>query len=102
MSPARAAPVACRPSLALPQAIPQQAHALLPPSRTRSATPPMLELARPLYLLLLLLLPLLAWWHLRQRRAAVPHPGLSLFTSLPVGRARLARHGGLALRLAGL
>jgi Ca-activated chloride channel family protein len=62
----------------------------------------MLQLARPLFLLLLLLLPLLVRLHLRQRRRAVPHPSLDLFAGLPVGRARLAEHGGLVLRLLAL
>src|SRR4051812_19625659 len=57
-----------------------------------------MQLAQPAYLLLLLLLPPLAWWQLRRRRAAVPHPALALFAGLPHGRARLARHGGRALR----
>ncbi len=62
----------------------------------------MLQLAHPLYLLLLLLLPLLVRLHLRQRRRAVPHPSLDLFAGLPAGRAPLAEYGGLALRVAAL
>jgi Ca-activated chloride channel family protein len=62
----------------------------------------MFHFAEPLFLLLLLVLPLLAWRHLRQRRLAVPHPALALFAGLPVGRAPVARHGGLALRLLAL
>jgi Ca-activated chloride channel family protein len=58
--------------------------------------------ANPWYLFLLLALPLVAWWQLRRRRASVPHPSLTLFSGLPVGRARLARYGGLALRLLAL
>src|SRR5262245_35860036 len=60
------------------------------------------HLARPAYLLLLLLLPLAVWWHLRRRRRGVTHPSLALFDGLPVGRALLAEHGGLALRVASL
>jgi Ca-activated chloride channel family protein len=62
----------------------------------------MFHFAAPAYLLLLLLLPLLAWRHLRLRRLGVPHPGLSLFARLPVGRARVAQFGGLFLRLLAL
>jgi Ca-activated chloride channel family protein len=62
----------------------------------------MFHFAAPAYLLLLLLLPALAWLRLRRRPAGVRHPSLGLFAGLPVGRARLARHGGLALRLAAL
>ena len=63
---------------------------------------PMFHFATPAYLLLLLVLPLLAWRHLRQRRLGVPHPGLALFAGLPVGRARVAQFGGLFLRLLSL
>jgi Ca-activated chloride channel family protein len=62
----------------------------------------MFHFAAPGYLLLLLSLPLLAWQNLRQRRLAVPHPSVGLFADLPVGRARFARYGGLALRLLAL
>jgi Ca-activated chloride channel family protein len=62
----------------------------------------MFHFAVPGYLLLLLLLPPLAWWNLRQRKLGVPHPSLALFAGLPVGRARLARYGGLVLRLGSL
>ena len=57
-----------------------------------------MHLAHPAYLLLLPLLPLLAWWLRGRRRAAVPHPRLALFAGLPSGRSRLARLGGPALR----
>src|SRR5262245_5640828 len=70
------------------------------PNDVRSAT--MFHFATPAYLLLLLLLPPLVWLHLRQRGRAVPHPSLALFTGLPVGQSRLARYGGLALRLLAL
>jgi Ca-activated chloride channel family protein len=59
----------------------------------------MFHFATPAYLLLLLVLPLLAWKYLRGRRLSVPHPSLALFAGLPVGRARLARYAGLCLRL---
>src|SRR5688572_18295816 len=62
----------------------------------------MFHLASPTYLLLLLVLPLAAWLHLRQRSRAVPHSSLALFHGLPVGRSRLAQYGGLALRLLAL
>lgn len=62
----------------------------------------MLHLGKPLYLLLLLLLPLVVRWHLRQRRRAVPHPSVRLFDGLPVGRARFAEYGGLVLRILAL
>src|SRR5262249_61530638 len=62
----------------------------------------MLHPARPLFLPLLLLLPLLVRLHLRQRRRAVPHPGLSLFVGLPGGRAAVAEYGGLVLRMLAL
>jgi Ca-activated chloride channel family protein len=62
----------------------------------------MFHFATPAYLLLLLLLPPLVWLHLRQRGRAVPHPSLALFAGLPVGQSRLARYGGLALRLLAL
>jgi Ca-activated chloride channel family protein len=58
----------------------------------------MLHFANPPFLLLLLALPLLVGWRLRQRRRAVPHPSLGLFASLPLARARVAEHGGLVLR----
>ena len=57
-----------------------------------------MHLARPAYLLLLLLLPLLAWWLWGRRPAAVPHPRLAMFGGLPSGRSRLARRGGPVLR----
>jgi Ca-activated chloride channel family protein len=60
------------------------------------------QLARPAYLFLLLALPPVVWWLLRQRRRGVPHPSLGLFAGLPVGRARLAEYGGLALRVSAL
>jgi Ca-activated chloride channel family protein len=62
----------------------------------------MFHFAAPVYLLLLLVLPLLAWWNLRQRRLAVPHPSVRLFAGLALGRAPFARYGGLVLRLLAL
>jgi Ca-activated chloride channel family protein len=62
----------------------------------------MFQFASPAYLLLLLLLPPVLWLHLRQRGRAVPHPSLALFAGLAVGRSRLARFGGLVLRLLAL
>jgi Ca-activated chloride channel homolog len=62
----------------------------------------MFHFAFSAYLLLLLVVPLLAWRHLRQRRLAVPHPAVGLFSDLPVGRASLARFGSLVLRLLAL
>jgi Ca-activated chloride channel family protein len=62
----------------------------------------MFHFAAPAYLLLLLVLPVLAWWNLRLRRLAVPHPSVGLFTDLPVGRARVVRYGGLGMRLLAL
>jgi Ca-activated chloride channel family protein len=62
----------------------------------------MFHFAAPAYLLLLLVLPLLAWRNLRQRRLAVPHPSVGLFSGLPVGRAPFARYGSLSLRLLAL
>ncbi|MFO0927988.1 MAG: VWA domain-containing protein [Gemmataceae bacterium] len=62
----------------------------------------MLHLARPLYLLLLLLLPALVWWHRTRRRAGVPHPSLDALPAETGPRAWLVRHGGLTLRVAAL
>jgi Ca-activated chloride channel family protein len=62
----------------------------------------MFSFASPAYLLLLLAVPPLVWLHLRQRGRAVPHPSLALFAGLPVGQSRLARHGGLFLRVLAL
>ena len=57
-----------------------------------------MHLAQPAYLLLLLVLPLLARWIRGRRRAAVPHPRLTMFVGLPSGRSQLARRGGPFLR----
>ncbi|MBY0228953.1 MAG: VWA domain-containing protein [Gemmataceae bacterium] len=59
-------------------------------------------MAHPEALFLLLLLPLLVWRHLRQRRASVLHPDLRLFDGLPVPSSWAARHGALSLRLLAL
>ncbi len=74
----------------------------IPPVPNHATRKRMFHFAVPTYLLLALVLPLLAWRHLRLRRLAVPHPSLGLFAGLPVGRAPFARHGGLGLRLLAL
>ena len=58
----------------------------------------MLHFANPGFLWLLLAVPPLVWWQLRQRRAAVRHPAAGLLAGLPAGRARLARWSGALLR----
>ncbi len=58
----------------------------------------MIQFADPLYLLLLPLVPLLAWWWLRQSRNALRYPATTMLASLPRGRARFARVGGATLR----
>jgi Ca-activated chloride channel family protein len=58
----------------------------------------MLHFANPAFLWLLLAVPPLVWWQLRQRRAAVRHPAAGLLAGLPAGRARRARWGGALLR----
>lgn len=62
----------------------------------------MLYLSRPFYLLLLLLLPALVWWHRTRRRVGVPHPSLDALPAETGPRAWLVRHGGLTLRVAAL
>jgi Ca-activated chloride channel family protein len=62
----------------------------------------MFHFAAPWFLLLLLAVPPLAWLCLRRRDDALPHPSLRLFAGLAVGRSRLARYGGLTLRLLAL
>jgi Ca-activated chloride channel family protein len=52
----------------------------------------------PSYLFLILLTPLLVWWWVRQPRHALRHPAADLLRDLPIGRARIARWGGAALR----
>ena len=58
----------------------------------------MIQFADPLYLLLLPLVPLLAWWWLRQSRNALRYPATTLLAGLPRGRASFARVGGATLR----
>jgi len=59
-------------------------------------------LANPWALLLLLLLPLLAWrWH-RLDRSALAFPTTANLAALPRGRASWAQRSGFALRLGGL
>src|SRR4051812_4640771 len=62
----------------------------------------MIQFGQPAFLLLLLLVPLLVAWWLRQRRNALRYPALILLAGLPQGRARRARGGGAGLRGAGL
>jgi Ca-activated chloride channel family protein len=58
----------------------------------------MIQFANPAYLLLLLGVPVLVWWWLRQRRNALRFPATTLLAGLPPGRARFARIGGAVLR----
>jgi Ca-activated chloride channel family protein len=60
------------------------------------------QFANPIFLWLMLLLPPLLWWQLRQRRSALRHPGISELRNLPPGRARQARWGPAGLRSLGL
>jgi Ca-activated chloride channel family protein len=62
----------------------------------------MFHFANPLYLLLLLAVPLLVWTWLGQRRDALRHPAVSLLAGLPAGRGRLVRWAGGGLRGLGL
>lgn len=62
----------------------------------------MLHLARPLYLLLLLLLPLAVWVSRRRGRPGVPHPSLGLLPAEAVHAAWWVRHGRLVMWIAGL
>jgi Ca-activated chloride channel homolog len=55
---------------------------------------------RPWYLLLLLAVPLLVWLWVRKRRGTLRYPDTGLFAAMPVGRGRMARLGGAALRAA--
>lgn len=56
------------------------------------------EFVRPWVLLLALLVPLLVWWWLRQRRGALRFPDAESFAHLPSRRAAFARYGGAVLR----
>jgi Ca-activated chloride channel family protein len=62
----------------------------------------MFHFANPLFLLLLLAVPLLVWAWLRQRRDALRHPAAGLLLRLPTGRGWVARWAGAGLRGAGL
>ncbi|MFN4260110.1 MAG: vWA domain-containing protein [Gemmataceae bacterium] len=61
-----------------------------------------MEFARPWLLMLLIALPLLAWWWFRARPAALRYSDTGLLAELPAGRERWARWSGLALRIGGL
>ena len=58
--------------------------------------------SHPWLLLLLLAVPLLAWWRLRHRRPALRFSDARLFAGLPPGRARYARRLDAALHAAAL
>ncbi len=62
----------------------------------------LLSFAKPLWLLTLLLVPLLAWWQLRRRGPAVRYSDINLVLSLPSGRGPWVRRAGAGLRAAGL
>jgi Ca-activated chloride channel family protein len=56
------------------------------------------QLTHPWVLLLALPIPLLVWWWLRQRRAALRYPAVGWLAGLPAGRGAWARWGGAVLR----
>ncbi len=56
------------------------------------------EFTQPWALLFLLVLPPLLWYWHRRSRGAVRFPSAALFAGLPPGRAAWRRRGGLALR----
>jgi Ca-activated chloride channel family protein len=58
--------------------------------------------ANPWYLLLLLAVPPLVWWSLRQRRGALRFPDTRRLAALPAGRSTWVRWGGAVLRGLGL
>jgi Ca-activated chloride channel family protein len=60
------------------------------------------QFAYPWALVLLALLPLLAWGYRRRSRAALRFSDLAILQRLPAGRALTAQRGGLWLRLVGL
>jgi len=62
----------------------------------------MVELAHPLILLLLPVVPLLVWWWLRRPRGTLRYSATGPLTVLPSGRGRIARWGGAGLRALGL
>ncbi len=57
---------------------------------------------QPWLLLLLMVVPLLAWYWLRQPRAALRFSSLQLMQNLPAGRTQRSRRWGAILRVAGL
>jgi Ca-activated chloride channel family protein len=57
----------------------------------------MVQFAEPSYLWMLLTVPPLVWWWLRQRRSALRHPTAGILVQAG-RRGRLARWGGAALR----
>jgi Ca-activated chloride channel family protein len=61
-----------------------------------------LYLTHPLVLLLLLPLPVLAWWQLRQRKRAVEFPADALMRGLPTGRAAFVRTTSTLARILAL
>jgi Ca-activated chloride channel family protein len=61
-----------------------------------------LYLTQPLVLLLLLPLPALAWWQLRQRKRAVELPADALMRGLPTGRTTLVRTTSILARILAL
>jgi Ca-activated chloride channel family protein len=71
------------------------------PARQTSYNVRMIDFARPLYLLLFLLLPALVWLRLRARRSSVPHPDLSLFAS-PKPQSFLSKHAVLLFQILSL
>src|SRR5262245_23783657 len=62
----------------------------------------MLSFSHPWFLLLLLLVPLLAWWRLRHRRPALRFSDARLIAALPTGRARYVRRLDAILHSAAL
>jgi Ca-activated chloride channel family protein len=56
------------------------------------------EFAQPYWLLLLLALPPLLWWHYRQGRGGLRYSDTRSLVVLPPGRSRWARWGGTILR----
>lgn len=60
------------------------------------------EFAQPLWLLLLLLVPLLLGWNYLRRQSSLRFPQVSALQALPAGNTRGARWGGPALRATAL
>lgn len=57
-----------------------------------------MSFASPQFLLLLPVAPLMAWWWLRRRHAALRYSNLSLLAGLPRGRAAVAQWSSAVLR----